>query len=73
LRGKPFYLSQLRNVKLSPLVETYDAKLLSIYAEASGWVLARAREGRRSPDDQRLSRFEGRFRCRHGQICARQC
>jgi hypothetical protein len=29
-------------VKLSPLVETYDAKLLSIYAEACGWVLARA-------------------------------
>jgi uncharacterized protein (DUF2252 family) len=40
--GKHFYLRQLRDVKLSPLVETYDAKLLSIYAEACGWVLARA-------------------------------
>jgi uncharacterized protein (DUF2252 family) len=41
-KGRHFYLRQLRDVKLSPLVETYDAKLLSIYAEACGWVLARA-------------------------------
>jgi uncharacterized protein (DUF2252 family) len=41
-KGKHFYLRQLRDVKLSPLVETYDSKLLSIYARACGWVLARA-------------------------------
>src|SRR5215470_13565736 len=41
-KGRHFYLRQLRDVKLSPLVETYDAKLLSIYAKACGWVLARA-------------------------------
>lgn len=41
-KGKHFYLRQLRDVKLSPLVETYDAKMLSIYAGACGWVLARA-------------------------------
>jgi uncharacterized protein (DUF2252 family) len=41
-KGRHFYLRQLRDVKLSPLVETYDAKLLSIYAQACGWVLARA-------------------------------
>lgn len=41
-KGRHFYLRQLRDVKLSPLVETYDAKLLSIYAAACGWVLARA-------------------------------
>jgi hypothetical protein len=35
-------MRQLRDVKLSPLVETYDAKMLSIYAKACGWVLARA-------------------------------
>ena len=29
-------------MKLSPLVETYDAEVLSIYAQACGWVLARA-------------------------------
>ncbi len=41
-KGRQFYLRQLRDVKLSPLVETYDAEMLSIYAVACGWVLARA-------------------------------
>jgi uncharacterized protein (DUF2252 family) len=40
--GRHFYIRQLRDVKLSPLVETYDAEMLSIYGEACGWVLARA-------------------------------
>ncbi len=41
-KGRHFYMRQLRDVKLSPLVESYDAKMLSIYAKACGWVLARA-------------------------------
>ena len=41
-KGRQFYLRQLRDVKLSPLVETYDSEMLSIYARACGWVLARA-------------------------------
>jgi uncharacterized protein (DUF2252 family) len=41
-KGKHFYLRQVRDVKLSPLVETYDAAMLSVYAGACGWVLARA-------------------------------
>jgi uncharacterized protein (DUF2252 family) len=41
-KGRHFYLRQLRDVKLSPLVETYDAEMLAIYAKACGWVLARA-------------------------------
>jgi uncharacterized protein (DUF2252 family) len=40
--GRQFYIRQLRDVKLSPLVETYDAEMLSIYGQACGWVLARA-------------------------------
>ena len=40
--GRHFYLRQLRDVKLSALVETYDAEMLTIYAKACGWVLARA-------------------------------
>ena len=40
--SRHFYIRQLRDVKLSPLVETFDAELLSIYANACGWVLARA-------------------------------
>jgi hypothetical protein len=39
--GRHFYIRQLRDVKLSPLVETYDAEMLSIYGQACGWVLAR--------------------------------
>jgi hypothetical protein len=40
--NRHFYVRQLRDVKLSPLVETYDAEMLSIYGKACGWVLARA-------------------------------
>jgi uncharacterized protein (DUF2252 family) len=40
--GRHFYVRQLRDVKLSPLVETYDSTMLSIYAEACGWALAPA-------------------------------
>jgi uncharacterized protein (DUF2252 family) len=41
-KGRQFYMRQLRDVKISPLVETYDAQALSVYARACGWVLARA-------------------------------
>jgi uncharacterized protein (DUF2252 family) len=40
--GRHYYIRQLRDVKLSPRVETYDAEMLSIYAKACGWTLARA-------------------------------
>jgi uncharacterized protein (DUF2252 family) len=40
--GRHFYMRQLRDVKMSALVETYDAEMLSIYGQACGWVLARA-------------------------------
>jgi len=42
VKGQHFYLRQLRDVKLRPLVETYDAQMLRIYGRACGWVLARA-------------------------------
>lgn len=40
--GRQFYLRQLRDAKLSPLVETYDAETLSLYGRSCGWALARA-------------------------------
>jgi len=40
--NRHFYLRQLRDAKLSALVETYDGEMLTIYAKACGWVLARA-------------------------------
>jgi uncharacterized protein (DUF2252 family) len=40
--GVQFYVRQLRDAKIKPLVETFDADLLLVYAKACGWVLARA-------------------------------
>jgi uncharacterized protein (DUF2252 family) len=42
LSGKQFYVRQLRDAKIKPLIETFDAELLEVYAKACGWVLARA-------------------------------
>jgi uncharacterized protein (DUF2252 family) len=40
--GKQFYVRQLRDGKIKPLVEVFDEDMLELYAEACGWVLARA-------------------------------
>jgi uncharacterized protein (DUF2252 family) len=40
--GRQFYVRQLRDAKIKPLVETFDKDLLDTYARACGWVLARA-------------------------------
>ena len=40
--GKQFYVRQLRDAKIKPLVEAFDEDLLTVYARACGWVLARA-------------------------------
>jgi uncharacterized protein (DUF2252 family) len=40
--GRQFYVRQLRDAKIKPLVETFNAEMLDVYAQACGWVLARA-------------------------------
>ncbi len=40
--GTQFYVRQLRDAKIKPPVETFDAELLQIYGKACGWALARA-------------------------------
>jgi uncharacterized protein (DUF2252 family) len=40
--GRHFYVRQLRDAKIKPMVETMNAALLLTYAKACGWVLARA-------------------------------
>jgi uncharacterized protein (DUF2252 family) len=40
--GKEFYVRQLRDAKIKPLIERFDNEMLSVYAKACGWVLARA-------------------------------
>jgi uncharacterized protein (DUF2252 family) len=57
-KGRHFYMRQLRDVKVGVLVETYDAELLSIYAEACGWVLARAHA--KAGDPWMISGYLGR-------------
>ena len=40
--GRHFYVRQLRDAKIKPMVETMDAIALTHYAKVCGWVLARA-------------------------------
>ncbi|MGL4204595.1 MAG: DUF2252 domain-containing protein [Aeromonadaceae bacterium] len=40
--GRHFFLRQLRDMKLTPQLELYDAQLFGLYAGICGWVLARA-------------------------------
>ena len=40
--GRQFYVRQLRDAKIKPLVETFDAELMVLYAKLCGWALARA-------------------------------
>jgi uncharacterized protein (DUF2252 family) len=42
LTGKHFYVRQLRDAKIKPLIETMDGESLDLYAKRSGWALARA-------------------------------
>ena len=36
------YVRQLRDAKIKPLVDTFDAETLGVYGQACGWALARA-------------------------------
>src|SRR5262249_61439406 len=40
--GRQFYVRQLRDAKIKPLIETFNAEMLNVYSMACGWVLARA-------------------------------
>ncbi|PWS36081.1 DUF2252 domain-containing protein [Falsiroseomonas bella] len=40
--GRQFYVRQLRDAKIKPLVETFDAELMVLYGRLCGWALARA-------------------------------
>jgi uncharacterized protein (DUF2252 family) len=42
LNGRHFYVRQLHDAKIKPLVETFNAEMLDVYARACGWVLAQA-------------------------------
>jgi len=41
-KGIHYYFRQLRDMKLKPLVETFDERIMKTYAGFCGWTLARA-------------------------------
>ncbi|MDH6230792.1 uncharacterized protein (DUF2252 family) [Mesorhizobium soli] len=40
--GRQYYVRQLHDAKIKPLIGAFDAEMLDAYAQACGWVLARA-------------------------------
>ena len=71
--GRHFYLRQLRDMKLKPLVEVFDPATMVEYAAVCGWALARAHArsgdaamiagylGKRDIFDRAIARFSGRY------------
>ncbi|TCO82644.1 uncharacterized protein (DUF2252 family) [Plasticicumulans lactativorans] len=56
--GRHFYVRQLRDMKIKPMVELFDVDVMTAYAEACGWALARAHA--RSGDAARISGYLGK-------------
>jgi len=55
--GRQGYVRQLRDAKIKPLVETFDAETLSVYGTVCGWALARAHA--KSGDETTISGYLG--------------
>jgi hypothetical protein len=66
--GRDRDVRQLRDTKISPLVEAFDASDLRAYARMCGWALVRARAIGRRSDDRGLHAFERDFRRRDLRI-----
>lgn len=56
--SRHFYVRQLRDMKLKPLVETFDSTLMNYFARACGLVLARAHA--RSGDAAQIAGYLGK-------------
>ena len=56
--GKHFYFRQLRDIKISILVESFDKSLMKTYAEVCGWALALGHA--RSGDAAMISGYLGK-------------
>jgi uncharacterized protein (DUF2252 family) len=55
--GRDLYVRQLRDVKLSAIIEDWDVDLLQVYGKACGWVLAKAHA--RSGDAAKIAGYMG--------------
>jgi uncharacterized protein (DUF2252 family) len=56
--GNHFYIRQMRDMKIKPLVELFGPGLMNQYAEACGWALARAHA--RSGDAAKIAGYLGK-------------
>jgi uncharacterized protein (DUF2252 family) len=56
--GRHFYVRQLRDMKLKPLVEVFNPSTMLDYADLCGWVLARAHA--RSGDPAKVAGYLGK-------------
>ncbi len=55
--GREFYIRQLRDVKLSAIIEDWDEELLREYGKLCGWALAKAHA--RSGDSAQIAGYMG--------------
>jgi uncharacterized protein (DUF2252 family) len=65
--GRHFYLRQLRDMKMSAILEDFDAADLRAYARVCGWALARAHA--RSGDAAMISGYTGASEAFDDAIC----
>ena len=56
--GRHFYIRQLRDMKIKPMVEVFTAAVMQEYAALCGWTLAHAHA--RSGDPARISGYLGK-------------
>ena len=56
--GRHFYMRQLKDMKLAPLVELFTSGIMTQYAEICGWALARAHA--RSGEPAAISGYLGK-------------
>ena len=56
--GKHFYIRQMRDMKIKPLVEIFSPSVMNQYAEVCGWALARAHA--RSGDAAKIAGYLGK-------------
>jgi uncharacterized protein (DUF2252 family) len=57
-RGRHFYVRQLRDMKIKPVVEAFNPSVMTDYANLCGWTLARAHA--RSGDPARIAGYLGK-------------
>jgi uncharacterized protein (DUF2252 family) len=55
--GNQYYVRQLRDAKISPIIEDFDGNKLRTYGQLCGWALAKAHA--RSGDPARISGYMG--------------